>query len=101
MKRILIGTAVVLLGLWFYSMATHEYGVGTVAGVKYHNFGLANREEMENPKIKYEISLTNAIVAGLLCETIVVPIYVVGWDLWVPVGLKSQDPNLKGVETTK
>lgn len=40
----------------------------------------------ENINIEYSVSIGNVIWSVLLCETIVVPVILVGWYLWEPDG---------------
>ena len=61
----------------------------TIDGKTYGVYGVFNENEMKNPKIRYQISVVSLVMAIILCETIIVPFYVIGWDLWEPVG-----PNL-------
>jgi len=51
----------------------------------YKPYGIANEDVVKQPNVKYEISAGSVIVAIILCETIIVPVYVIGWDLYEPV----------------
>ena len=53
--------------------------------IKYETYGLFNKEENKNPKIKYKIITGNIVWAIILSETIVAPIYFVCFDLYEPV----------------
>jgi len=57
-------------------------------GAKYKPYGIANEQTHRDPNMKYEISLGSVIVAIVFCETIIVPVFVVGWDLYQPVTSK-------------
>lgn len=61
----------------------------TIAGTTYDVYGLANQTEKMNPTIEYEVSLGSVIVAVILMETVIVPVYVVLFDLYQPVGQKT------------
>lgn len=63
----------------------------TIDGKNYDTFGFANESSTRDPNILYELSPGSVIWAIILCETIVVPVYIIGWDLWQPV--KKKDPN--------
>lgn len=63
----------------------------TINGVTYGTYGLVNEHEMHNPKIQYEISGWSIFWSVIFCETVVVPIYFIGWALYQPIGVK--DPN--------
>lgn len=62
-----------------------------INGVEYGTYGLVNESEMKNPKIQYEISGWSIFWSVVFCETIVVPIYFIGWDLYQPIAAK--DPS--------
>lgn len=60
-----------------------------INGKDYQTFGVANQESQRDPSILYEVSAGSVIWAVILSETIVVPVYVIGWDLWQPVRVKA------------
>lgn len=62
-----------------------------INGVEYGTYGLLNKDEMKNPNIQYELSGWSIFWSVILVETIIAPIYFVGFDLYQPVGVK--DPN--------
>ena len=67
----------------------------TINGVTYGTYGVANEKDMRNPNIKYEVSGWAVFWAIVLSETFVAPVYIIGWDLYQPVGVL--DPNeIKG-----
>lgn len=51
----------------------------------YKPYGIANADVVKQPNVKYELSAGSVIVAIIFSETIIVPVYVVGWDLYAPV----------------
>jgi len=57
----------------------------------FEQFGLFDAGKLENPNVEYDAVVGNVVWAVLLCETIVVPIVVVGWYLYEPVGPKNMD----------
>ena len=61
----------------------------TINGVTYDVYGLANMDDKKNPNIEYEISTGSVITAVIFSETVVIPLYILGVDLWQPVGVKS------------
>jgi len=61
-----------------------------IGGHVYDVYGIANMDENRNPGIRYAISLGSVIFAVILAETIIVPLYVVLFDLWQPVGPKTE-----------
>lgn len=68
-------------------------GGATVCGVQYDSYGLLNQDEKKNSDISYKISVGSLVVGIIFLETIIVPIYVFGFDLFTPVGKK---PEIKG-----
>jgi hypothetical protein len=56
--------------------------------VKYETFGIANEEALRDPSVIYQLSFGSVLVAVIFCETIIIPIYIIGWDLYEPVRLK-------------
>lgn len=63
--------------------------------VQIGTYGLFNQDDQMNPNVKYRIIIGNVIWSVILCETIVVPIYFIGWSLYEPVRLKTSD-EVKG-----
>jgi len=46
-----------------------------------------------DPNINYQISAVSVIVAIVFSETVIIPVYVLGWDLWEPVSKKENVSN--------
>jgi hypothetical protein len=63
----------------------------TINGVTYEPYGLFDQADHKNPNIRYEVDVPNVVWSVLLCSTVVVPLVVIGWDLYEPVGVL--DPN--------
>lgn len=53
-------------------------------------YGWANKEARYNDQVVYEVSLGNAIWSAIGFETIVLPIWLTGWQLFQPVRLKEE-----------
>lgn len=51
-------------------------------------YGWANKEASYNNNVIYEVSLGNAIWSVIGFETIILPIWLTGWQLFEPVKLK-------------
>jgi hypothetical protein len=64
----------------------------TIEGVTYVPYGLLSQED-KNPDIAYEPSAGNIFWSVVGFQTVVLPIYLVGWRLYQPVGKK---PAIKG-----
>lgn len=63
----------------------------TINGVTYDTYGFINKDEKKNPNIRYEVSGWSIFWSIVLVETIIGPIYFLGFDLYEPV--EVQDPN--------
>jgi len=87
MKKLIVFTFSILL----LSSCSHKQTFKTEAGpVEAVGYGIANEDSKKLPNVVYSISPLNVILAILFCETIVVPIYVVGWELYEPDRLKTE-----------
>ena len=84
----LLGIFTILSVLSAVALATMTADEKTIAGVTYQPYGLFNDDAVKDPKVQYEVSLGSVIVACIFSETLVVPVYIVGWDLYEPVRLK-------------
>jgi hypothetical protein len=71
----------------------------TIDGVTYRPYGLLNEETCKNDSIQYRVSGWAFASGVVFCELLVPPIYVFGYNLWEPVGKKSdyQTKNIKGI----
>lgn len=58
-------------------------------GKEYDTYGLLNESDMHNHNIQYKISYGNIFWSIVLIETIVAPIYFIGFSLYYPVGKKE------------
>jgi len=47
-------------------------------------YGVFN-EELRNDKIVYQVCPASVIVSIIFSETIIAPVYLIGWELWEPV----------------
>lgn len=63
----------------------------TIDGITYGPYGLFNAADDKNPNIQYDLSGWNLFLGVIFSETLIVPIYIFGFDIMVPVGKK--DPN--------
>jgi len=60
-----------------------------INGVEYRGYGLVNKEDRKNPNIEYKIVWGNVIWAAILVESVVAPVYFIGWSIMEPVGPKD------------
>lgn len=61
----------------------------TIAGHTYEPYGLLNADDKKNPDVAYEVKWSGVVGAVVFCELIIPPIYVFGFDLFEPVGMKT------------
>lgn len=64
--------------------------VKTLGGVTYDTYGFLNQSEKKNPDVRYELITGNIVWSVLLCETIIAPIYFLGFSLYEPVAEKDE-----------
>lgn len=53
-------------------------------------YGWANKESRYNENVIYEISAGNVIWSIIGVETIVLPVWLTGWQLFEPIKLKEE-----------
>lgn len=63
-------------------------GVQQVMPITYDTYGLFNKEDKRNPAVEYRIIIGNIVWSVILCETIIAPLYFIGFSMYEPVGLK-------------
>lgn len=69
-----------------------------INGKEYDTYGLIDEKDKKNPNIKYELIVGNLVWSAILFETIIAPIYFIGFSLFEPVGyISSNQPQEKGV----
>ena len=69
-----------------------------IDGKTYEPYGVFNQDSHKDPSILYEVSFGSVAVAIIFSETLIAPVYVVGWCLWEPVrkikGLPGKDGTI-------
>lgn len=75
----------VIAFLFFLSILSACGDTKVIDGVEYDTYGLLNQNEKKNPLIEYEIIVGNVIWSIILIETIVFPVYFIGFSLFEPV----------------
>ena len=56
-----------------------------IKGKVYGTYGLLNESDMKNPDIQYRLIIGNVIWSCVLVETIILPIYFIGFSLYEPI----------------
>lgn len=76
---------IIILFLFLSSCADDKM----IEGKKVTAYGLFNEQTKHDTGYLYEVSAGSVITGVILCETIVFPVYIVGWDLYEPVKKKE------------
>ncbi len=63
----------------------------TIKGHVYDTYGIFNKDDNRNPAIEYRLIVGNIVWSVILVETIIAPIYFLGFSLYEPVG--PANPN--------
>ena len=74
------------------ALAASLCGCGNQANIDgkvYDTYGLLNKDDNRNEAIQYRLITGNVVWSVLLCETIVAPIYFIGFSIYEPVGKKG------------
>jgi len=71
----------------------------TINGIEYRPYGFLNESTAKNDSVQYALSGWAVASGVVFFELVVPPIYTFGFNLWQPIGLKSEikAKNLKGV----
>lgn len=80
-------TLICILSVLFVGCADNK----VLGGKEYETYGLFN-QELRDECVEYRVSVGNVIWTVLLIETVVFPVYFVGFSINEPVRLKSGPP---------
>jgi hypothetical protein len=86
MKKVFKSVFFILLVVLLTSCADEK----TINNVTYEPYGFLNEEIVKNDSVMYQVSPWAVFSGIVFCETIVVPVYIVGWELFEPVKLKEK-----------
>lgn len=70
---------------------TYENGQGNE--VTAYSVGLFNQDD-KDPNVNYKLCVGNTVWSVILVETLVAPLYFVGWSILEPVSVRQQTPLL-------
>lgn len=56
----------------------------------YPTYGLFNEVDNKSKNVCYEVSAGNVVWSIILIETIIAPVYFIGFSLFNPVGVKTE-----------
>lgn len=57
-------------------------------GTTYQCYGFLDSDTVKKPNVQYESSVGNAVLSVILIETIVIPIWLLGYKLYCPISVK-------------
>jgi len=89
---------VLITALFFFSACADSMTLPTTNGEhvkRYDSVGLFNTLNKAD-HVCYSVIVGNAIWSIILVETVVFPVYFIGWSILEPVGLKKDMPNPGG-----
>ena len=76
----------------FYLEESNEHNIKSIHATPY---GWATHETRKNKNVVYEVCLGNVIWSIVGFETIFVPVWLTGWEIYEPIKLKDCAPNCK------
>ncbi len=89
MKKAAI-VAIVALSVALAACGRPQYLGDTDAQKTYYpTYGLFNEASNKSSKVCYELSAGNVIWSIILVETVIFPVYFIGWSIYNPVRLKK------------
>lgn len=53
-------------------------------------YGWADYEELKNDSIYYKVNIGNIVCDVILIETVAIPIWLTGWQLYEPIKVKEE-----------
>lgn len=75
-------------------------GSGVVGAHRYSAYGIVNSDQNKNPNVVYRVSVWNCILGVIFIETVIVPVVIVGWQLFVPdKAAGANDPSKRGLKS--
>lgn len=81
--------AIILAALILSSCASSKTFQINGENVEVKPYGWANKKARHNENVVYETSLGNVVWSIIGIETIIVPVWLTGWQLFEPVKLKE------------
>lgn len=85
MKKLISIILIFTLSVLFFGCADSL----TQNGKTYYSFGIVNEDAYRSDDVVYQVCFGNVFWSIVLIETVIFPIYVIGWSLWKPVRLKG------------
>ena len=87
MNKIL--TLLLLCSMLFTSCAKSKTLTINGKAVTVKPYGWANSEAQKNDKVIYQVSVGNVVWSIIGFETVIVPVWLTGWELFEPVRVRE------------
>lgn len=87
-KLLLVAIVLMMLASIFTSCAKSKVIEIDNKQVLVEPYGVLNDQAIKNDSVIYQVSVGSVICSVIFCETLIVPIYTIGWDLYEPVKKK-------------
>ncbi len=84
-------TIITLLVVVFTAFSTGCADQKNINGVVYDTYGIFNEKEKKNPDIEYHIVAGNVVWSIILVESIIAPVYFIGFSIYEPIGVKPEN----------
>lgn len=53
-------------------------------------YGWADYQENHADSIEYRVNIPNVVLSVIFCETVIVPVWLTGWELFEPIGIEGE-----------
>jgi hypothetical protein len=64
----------------------------------YPAYGLINQDSNRSANACYEISFGSVVMAAIFIESFIIPVYIIGWDLWQATRLRQSEYDHCGLD---
>ena len=61
--------------------------------VKVEPYGWANVDAKKVDGVKYQVNFGNVVWSVIGVETVIIPVWLTGWELFEPINLENKDDN--------
>lgn len=93
MKKAII---ILFIGCLLMSCAdSKEFKISKEKTIIAEPYGWANYEARKDPNVIYEVCIGNVIWSIIGFETVIIPVWLSGWQIYEPVKLKDCAPDCK------
>ena len=72
--------------------------VKTIDDITYDTYGLFDEGSQRNKDIEYELIIGNIVWSIILVETIIAPVYFIGFSIYEPIRKKGSDHVVGSIE---